>query len=257
MMPALSESARYDSGAQIQRTHRGLILYDPELVDQPQSHLFDPEWIQVRGRVESVAASGRGEAWFVDLGEQHWVLRHYLRGGQVAKFNKQYYVGCHAGRSRAWREWRLLSRLHDEFQLPVPRPVAARIDWPYSYAPFLYQASIMIQRIPGARTLARMISDHALDDSLWQAVGACIRRFHDRGVFHADLNANNILFDIDNRVYLIDFDKGDIRGDGPWKQSNLDRLHRSLEKIGMQNPGFPFNAEHWQQLLAGYRSLED
>jgi 3-deoxy-D-manno-octulosonic acid kinase len=28
---------------------------------------------------------------------------------------------------------------------------------------------------------------------LWRATGACIRRFHEEGVVHADLNARNIL----------------------------------------------------------------
>ena len=106
--------------------------------------------------------------------------------------------------------------------------------------------------------------DSCARDALgWQRVGACIRRFHDRGVYHADLNARNILLGNEGaseagKIYLIDFDNGHIRcepnddGQG-WKAANLARLLRSLNKFGRLSPGFHFTEDDWQQLLTGYQ----
>jgi 3-deoxy-D-manno-octulosonic acid kinase len=82
-------------------------------------------------------------------------------------------------------------------------------------------------------------------------VGACIRRFHDHGVIHADLNARNILITGDNRVYLIDFDRAQIRlGATSLFQASLGRLKRSLHKfLGEEQLDYG-----WRQLLHGYNA---
>ncbi|EFV87568.1 LOW QUALITY PROTEIN: hypothetical protein HMPREF0005_04636, partial [Achromobacter xylosoxidans C54] len=49
-------------------------------------------------------------------------------------------------------------------------------------------------------------------EPLWQPVAEAIVRMHRAGVWHADLNAFNILIGSDGRVWLIDFDRGT---DGP------------------------------------------
>ena len=86
----------------------------------------------------------------------------------------------------------------------------------------------------------------------WIAIGRCLRRFHELGVCHADLNAHNILIGTGaelpaepvppdaplpvpryERVFLIDFDRGTLRKPGFWKDDNLVRLRRSLEKISL------------------------
>jgi len=233
----------------IQHSH---ILYDPQLVVTPQPGLFDPQWLRQQGSVTPVAG-GRGDAWLVDHGQQHWVLRRYLRGGMVARFNRQHYLGWRLAATRAWREWRLLHRLW-QLGLPVARPVAACVSWPHGRILGWYQASILVQRIAGARTLAQAIQQQPLAADAWQRVGACIAGFHCRQVYHADLNANNILFDENDQLYLIDFDRGGIRPDGGWKQANLARLQRSLLKLqGLHDP-FYFAADNWAELLAGYEA---
>ena len=93
-------------------------------------------------------------------------------------------------------------------------------------------------------------------EDVWQTIGACIRRFHDASVYHADLNARNILIDSQSKlVYLIDFDKGCIRHLGEsWKASNLARLQRSLLKFKSLNQVFYFDQQNWDALLDGYNS---
>ena len=70
-----------------------------------------------------------------------------------------------------------------------------------------------------------------LAPAAWHAIGSCVRRFHDAGVCHADLNAHNVLLDADGGVHLVDFDRGSIRAPGAWRTANLARLERSLAKL--------------------------
>ena len=87
----------------------------------------------------------------------------------------------------------------------------------------------------------------------WIAIGRCIRRFHDCGVCHADLNAHNILLGEGDAVYLIDFDRGAPAKAGMWRDANLVRLRRSLEKVTYGLPAERFTEADWHGLLDGYR----
>jgi RIO-like serine/threonine protein kinase len=71
-------------------------------------------------------------------------------------------------------------------------------------------------------------------------------------VCHADLNAHNVLLSED-AVYLIDFDRCQLRRGGLWRDSNLVRLRRSLEKITYAMPRDRFAEADWHGLLDGYR----
>ena len=70
-----------------------------------------------------------------------------------------------------------------------------------------------------------------MDDARWAAIGRCLRRFHDAGVQHADLNAHNIMLGEQGEVWVLDFDRGRLRHPGAWRERVLDRLARSLAKI--------------------------
>ena len=181
------------------------------------------------------------------------MLKHYQRGGRVAALLGDRYIGSNCERSRSFREWRLLQRMH-ALGLPVPQPVAASCTRQGAF----HRADLLTRQIKGVVTLADHLLACILADAGWRAVGACIRRFHNAGVYHADLNARNILLDAQNSgVYLIDFDKGRFRYLGEsWKAANLARLQRSLLKFQALNEVFHFDQNGWNQLLDGYGSLE-
>jgi 3-deoxy-D-manno-octulosonic acid kinase len=116
-----------------------------------------------------------------------------------------------------------------------------------------HRADLVTVRIDDSETLADALLSRPLDQDQWQAVGRCIRRFHDHNIWHADLNARNILLDHSGAVYLIDFDRGRFRYAGEtWKAANLARLQRSLRKFQSQHQVFNYSAADWQALLAGY-----
>src|SRR5690606_26981170 len=86
-----------------------------------------------------------------------------------------------------------------EAGLPVPRPLAAAY-WRKGLA---YRAAILIERIDGVTPLAVHWSSIGP-----AAVAEAIFAMHEAGVWHADLNAYNILLDAQGQAWLIDFDKG-------------------------------------------------
>jgi len=218
---------------------RATILYDDALLGHADEALFSPPAC-------TPAVGGRGAAWIVPaIGDEagEWVLRHYRRGGLPAKLVSDLYLWPGLALTRPWREWQLLSELH-ALGLPVPRPVAARV----TRAFLGYRGDLITRRIPAARSLAELIRDRA--GIPWREIGACIRRFHAAGVWHADLNAHNILVDQETAVWLIDFDRGERRRPAPgWQQANLERLSRSLRKLGVDEGALH---EAWGALLGGY-----
>lgn len=217
---------------------QGAIVFDPTRLQQAGVALFDPATHGERAR--PVQAGGRGAAWFVSGPFGEAVLRHYRRGGLVAKFNRDTYLWRGESAVRSLAEFRLLAAMHAE-GLPVPAPLAAAW-WRRGLG---YRCALMVERIPAVRPLAEWLGE-AADAAPWEAVGAMLARFHAAGVHHADLNAHNILVDAEGRAWLIDFDRGERRGAGPWRQRNLRRLARSLAKLSGGNP-------RWQ---AGFARLQ-
>ena len=114
--------------------------------------------------------------------------------------------------------------------------------------------TIITEFLPGTRTLAEILSEEALVAGQWSEIGNCIARFHSRGVFHADLNAHNILLSESDEVFLLDFDKGKLLAPGEWCQANLSRLLRSLNKLAGEKAGFNFDSFQWSSFLEGYKS---
>ena len=139
-----------------------------------------------------------------------------------------------------------------ELGLPVPRPVAALCE----FHGVTSTGAILTARILSAQTLADVLPGNndnlELDDGFWGRVGKCIRQFHDAGVWHADLNARNILLDAELEVYLIDFDRARFTpGKAVQGRGNLNRLKRSLVKLSPTTTLSKMEPA-WIQLEAGY-----
>lgn len=200
---------------------RGAIVFDAERVEQARREWFDPAWWGERAR--PVSAGGRGAAWFVDASFGHVVLRHYRRGGLAARVSRDRYWWSGESRVRGVAEFRLLREVARR-GVPVPAPVAAM----YLQRGAHYRTAILVERIPGARTLAEL----AIEDAApWDEAGRLVARAHRAGLDHADLNADNILFDAQGAAWLIDLDRGRLRAPAEgWRRWNLARLHRSLLK---------------------------
>ena len=205
----------------------GAVLFDRNQIRQPDPAWFDPaHWGEA---ARPVAGSGRGGAWFLDFGEGDAFLRHYLRGGLVARFSKDRHLWRNIAHVRSFAEFRLLRQLRAK-KLPVPMPYAA---W-YRREGMHYRAAILMQRLQDVRPLAALAAEGIAP---WEAVGQLVAQFHRAGLDHADLNAHNILFDGQGRGWFIDLDQSRLRIPATaWREANLARLHRSLRKLrGMRS----------------------
>jgi 3-deoxy-D-manno-octulosonic acid kinase len=181
----------------------------------------------------------------LEHGGETWVLRHYHRGGVVARFVYDHYLWTGLQRSRPFREWRLLARLH-ELGLPAPRPIAARVA---RQGP-IYQADIVTSFISGTRPLSAFLRDGDVADDQWIGIGTMLSDFHRHGVDHPDVTAHNILL-AGRAAFLVDFDNAKLRPTGRWARAGLARLERSLRKVALET-GTQFDARAWQLLSAAY-----
>src|SRR5277367_4359921 len=224
------------------------MLSDPTCLGNLREHaaesLFDPEFWRARGELTAVTGGGRGSAWFIASSERHWVLRHYRRGGFIARLSADRYVWAGEARVRAFAEWRLLETLWQR-GLPVPKPVAAR----YRRAGLWYRCDLITLRIVDAEPLSAALAQGAFAESQWRAIGAGVAQLHGAGLDHADLNAHNILIGANGAVSVIDFDRGRLRAPGAWTLRNLRRLRRSLEKISREWPTDRCSAQTWDWLM--------
>lgn len=247
-------TGKWPLGSEVRRkmVAGGAMLYDASRAGNLSTEAFDPVLLARRGQIVG-EARGRGTAWFLSVQNRSWVLRHYRRGGLMRRLLRDQYLWQGEETTRPFAEWQLTYHLH-RAGLPVPAPIAAR----YRKLGFSYRGDIITERLADVASLAQALAAAPLSLLAWIAIGRCLRRFHELGVCHADLNAHNILVGNtaeDERVFLIDFDRGSLRKPGFWKDGNLVRLRRSLEKISWGMPRERFTEDDWHGLLDGYQQL--
>ena len=205
------------------------ILHDAQIGRPVTTDWFEHGHWRRLGQWEA-AAGGRGSAARIGANGE-WFLRHYLRGGKAALLSRDRYLYTGERRARSFAEFRMLAELRAS-GLPVPRPVAAR----FRVSGMRYSADLITEWIADTRTLADALGAAADPEELMARVGGTAARFHKAGVCHADLNARNILIGKEGAVWLVDFDRARRRRPGAWHASRLDRLERSLRKLGLAHP---------------------
>nr|MBL0711488.1 3-deoxy-D-manno-octulosonic acid kinase [Colwellia sp.] len=233
---------------------------------------FDPEMLDAQfwqqNNAVTGSAQGRGTTWFVKyqhapssdpllgssldpLVDKQWVLRHYYRGGLIGRIINDSYWFNSQSTTRAAKEFDLLTTMQ-QLALPTPRPIAYRV----VRHGLLYRADLLSSRIENAEDLVAILSNKGLSDELWKKIGTTIKRFHHHNIYHHDLNAHNILIDNNDNVFVIDFDRGEVRlgNENDWQQANIARLQRSfMKELGLLNQ-FYFSSDNWVSLLEGYLS---
>jgi len=213
---------------------------------------FDPDYWCELGSGQ-VIDGGRGGSSRISIDGQDFILRRYLRGGLVQHVVSDRYLWTGLASTRPAREQRA-TQYAQNCGLPVPTVAA----WLVIRRGFSYRAAIISRFIPHQATLAVILAQQTLPLTAWEVLGGLIRQMHDAGIDHADLNANNILIDNADGFYLIDFDRARVRPtSGHWRRRNLERLLRSLRKIGGQHElsgrVFHFTDDDWQTLISAYR----
>lgn len=224
-----------------------------DLQTEVESVWFDPRfWEQNQAIVGE--SKGRFTTYFIahDLPHKsslNMVLRHYYRGGLVRHISRDRFVYTGLEKTRCFRELTMLAKM-SELGLPVPKPVAARVKRHGLFC----SNDILIETIEDAKDGYNHLKNGPLSGEVWFEMGRVIRSFHNAGVFHSDLNIHNILIDGAGQVYLIDFDNCEFRSNPEaWRELNLQRLRRSLDKEKGLSKVFAFDEQDWKTLIDGYR----
>ena len=234
----------------VQKTKGGAIVYDTAILNQISESAFAAAgWDSAMEIGGALRSGGRGNTLMVSDGCNEFVLKHYLRGGLPGRVVRDIYFWTGENQTRSFAEFTFLARLQ-KLGLPVPIPVAAR----YLRRGPIYRADLLTLRIPDIQSLADRILARPGDRAFWRGLGTTLHRFHVHGVDHADLNAYNVQIDANDAVVLLDFDRGQIRDTGIWRQKNLARLHRSLQKVKRLDTRIHFSSADWNELLEGYFS---
>ncbi len=225
--------------------HSGRILYAADAIAVPVAEQFELGYWESRDQVISLPP-GRGSAAVIEVASGQALLKRYLRGGVIARLNKSLYAFTGYSRSRAFREFELLQTMHG-LGLPVPEPLAAYCE---VVGVIAYRQALLTRMIADTETLAERQQKQPVAEMVWKSIGQTIKLFHQHGICHADLNANNILLNNQNQVFLVDFDKSRQRiASEDWQKANLQRLRRSLKKLF---PGDNFPATGWGILQTSY-----
>jgi 3-deoxy-D-manno-octulosonic acid kinase len=208
---------------------------------------FDPRFWQSQQALIGTG-NGRGAVWFINSQFGQFVIRRYRRGGLIAKFNKSHFFFTGQKNTRPWLELSLLEYMCS-IGLPVPRPIGGL----YTLNKGFYRGELLTQTIENAQDLFDIIKTGNSTTVNWQEIGAVVKRFHDEGIYHSDLNCHNIMVDQNGKVWLIDFDKCEQRTHNTqWKQANIDRLKRSLDKESNLYTQFNVSDAQWRTFLEGY-----
>jgi 3-deoxy-D-manno-octulosonic acid kinase len=214
-------------------------------LDTPQINWFTHQFWQQKNAITG-QARGRGTTLFINYGSD-LVLRQYQRGGAIRHLSTNKFIYTGLTNTRPYQELALLEAMSAQ-QLPVPIGIAGLVQRTGA----TYSAALLSLRIPQAQDIHALLCQAPLADELWQSIGAAIRQLHNAQVYHHDLNIHNIMLDNDSKVWIIDFDKCKTRTGNGWKQANLGRLLRSLEKESQRCANYHFSPHNWQNLLAGY-----
>ncbi|GAL14664.1 3-deoxy-D-manno-octulosonic acid kinase [Vibrio astriarenae] len=145
--------------------------------------------------------------------------------------------------TRSYAELTILRDLKNS-GVNVPAAIAAKM---VRYG-CIYQAEIITEKISCSIALVDLLVDQTLSAQIYYQIGAEIKKMHDAGVNHTDLNCHNILLQKRQTVWIIDFDKCYTQKGDKWKASNLDRLRRSFSKERVKRK-IKFDDNDWESLI--------
>lgn len=184
----------------------------------------------------AVPMTGRGAAYAVSTDDGEWVVRHYRRGGAMARLLGDRYPRIGAARAEAELAVSVAARSRG---VASPEVVAAVVRNHGAW----YRADLVTRRVAAAVSLAdatlgaRRVDEEARV-AAWHAAGRLLRDIFAAGLEHPDLNLRNILLqrvgsDSPSAVVL-DLDRAVIRGaavSDSGRSAMLARLHRSRRKL--------------------------
>jgi hypothetical protein len=205
---------------------------------------------------DTVAMAGRAPVFAVNLPGNcgRVVVRHNMRGGWMAKFNKDLFFFP----TRGFRE--LVSSLRLRAAGVSTPEVVAYVSYPKNW--LLRRSDVATREIPNGHDLSVALAEVIERDHrkmVLDAIAKLLRSLTHAGAHHQDLNLKNVLLTAGSGegldAHVLDVDR--VRFSSPGSplvaSANLDRLIRSLRKW-RDTRHLPYSAEDEEYLRL--RSLE-
>jgi len=204
-----------------------------------------------REREETKRTGGRGQLRRIALPDGVAVVRRSVRGGVLGPLLGHWSLDG----GRFLREISLSEAMRRR-GIPTPEMIGG-VRW--RRFPGLFRWEIATREVEGARTLAEALdqeADRAAVGRLLETTARLLRRFHDAGFLHRDLNAHNIIFAPGGEAMIVDLDGGRLMAkvSPRLRLRNLARLYRSLHKLGVA-PRVVSDAD-WLRFFEAYASGE-
>lgn len=215
-------------------TENGNLVATREFMPYLQDILKSGQTLHEYGAAQPDALqfSGRGPVYVVRLGLAgvQIAIRHSMRGGLMARFNRDVFMPP----TRALRELMASARLR-AYGIQTPEVVAIAI---YKAGPLMRRTDVLTRFVSGSADLAAILGDPRNDSqrrSILLAVSHLIRQLNAAGVQHPDLNLKNVLVSSEESGYvahILDIDRVHfhVPGDPNIARANIGRLIESLKK---------------------------
>ena len=173
-------------------------LYD--LTEQHLKHLT--KLFKTYPKPVNSVLGGRSSVLFEEInGLGSIVIKYYRRGGLIRYLVKQRYFKC--GKTRGQKEYELLQKVR-LLGINVPEPIS------FSYhGRLFYKGWLVTREIKEHQTLANLsFSNENRTLKIMKEVTRQISILIKNNILHVDLHPGNVIVDNQDRVYIIDFDKG-------------------------------------------------
>jgi 3-deoxy-D-manno-octulosonic acid kinase len=155
-------------------------------------------------------------------------VKYYHRGGFVRHFIKKRYFKW--GKTRGQKEYELLQKVR-RLGINAPEPIA------FAYRGcFFYQSWLVTREIKQHQTLAKLsLSNKKRTRFVMENVIEQISTLIKNNILHVDLHPGNVIIDNQDRIYILDFDKGGIflGNKKILKNRYIRRWNRAIKKHGL------------------------
>jgi len=195
-----------------------------ELTDRHFQHLI--KLFQIPSKISNSILGGRRSVLIDEINKIGSVaVKYYHRGGIVRHFIKKRYLKW--GKTRSQKEYELLQKVRG-LGINAPEPIA------FAYRGHLfYQAWLVTREIKQHQTLAKLsILNEERTRFVMKNVIEQVSTLIKSSILHVDLHPGNVIVDNQDRVYILDFDKGSIfpGNKNILKNRYLSRWNRAIQK---------------------------
>ena len=189
---------------------------------------------------------GRGRTYLVNDPEgRRVIIRHYYRGGMMAKLLNDKFLSFSSTAERSVQEYDLLLRMR-AMGLHVPTPILARV----TRSGLFIRNDIITKEITGARNVGKILSERPMTDAEILKMGEAIGTLFRAGIYHSDLNINNLLLDGADNPWICDFDKCEMIKITPKRYNEMvSRLKRSFDKESEEHAGMMWTDKDFDKLV--------